>query len=168
MPVSPSILFADRTPENQISCLQLFEEYAPSNVHLCSDPEELSANLDSIAPNILFIDLLLFPEDECIVILDSILEKHPDLLLVAAIPHENNELEQQIIKRNLFFYVSIPYEDSEIQLALKRATTKLNLNASQQNAEALNRMPPFYGIIGETSVMQNLFNLITKVSTDDA
>ncbi len=167
MPVSPSILFADRTPDKQMSCLQLFEEYAPSNVHLCSTPEELNTSLDSITPNILFFDLLLAPEDECIAMLDSILENYPDLLVVASIPHENHELEQQIIKRNLFFYVSIPYEESEIQLALKRATTRLNLDSPPEPSETSSRMPPFYGIIGETKVMQNLFNLITKVSEDD-
>lgn len=167
MPVSPSILFADRTPEKQLSCLQLFEEFSRSNVHLCSRHEDLTANLDSLAPDILFFDLLLAPEDECMSLLDSILENYPNLLVIAAIPHLNNELEQQIIKRSLFFYVSIPYEESEIQLALKRAATKLNLNAPSQPADTSSRKPPFYGIIGETKVMQNLFNLITKVSDDD-
>jgi len=167
MPVSPSILFADRTPEKQLSCLQLFEEFSQSSVHNCSRHEDLTAKLDSLTPDILFFDLLLAPMADCIALLDSILENYPSLLVIVAIPHQNNELEQEIVKRSLFFYVTIPYEKSEIQLALKRAATKLNLNAPSKSADTSNRKPPFYGIIGETKVMQNLFNLITKVSEDD-
>ncbi len=99
--------------------------------------------------------------------LDSIQEKYPDLLIITAIPHENHELEQEIITRNLFFYVNTPYEAGEIKLALKRSTTKLNFNTPVHATEPAKRLPPFYGIIGETRVMQNLFNLITKVAEDD-
>ena len=103
--------------------------------------------------------------------LDSIRENYPDLLVIAAIPHENHDLEQEIIKRNLFFYVSTPYEAGEIQLALKRSTTKLNCNthahAPPHATDPAKRLPPFYGIIGETRVMQKLFTLITKVAEDD-
>ncbi len=167
MKVSPSILFADRTPEKQTTCLQLFEEYAPSNIHLCAKHNEIITNLDSLNPDILFFDLLLAPEKEVILLLDSILESYPNLLLIAAIPQNNNVLEQQIITRNLFFYVTTPYEKTEIQLALKRTTTKLHINSSQQLIESSNKALPFYGIIGETKVMQNLFSLITKVAEDD-
>jgi DNA-binding NtrC family response regulator len=167
MTVSSSILFADSTPEEQNTCLQLFEEYAPSNVHLCSNHNEIITNLDSLTPDILFFDLLLAPENEAIALLDSILENYPDLLLIAAIPQKNNELEHQIITRNLFFYVTTPYEQTEIQLALKRAKTKLNINSSQQPAKPSNKVLPFYGIIGETKVMQNLFSLVAKVAEDD-
>jgi DNA-binding NtrC family response regulator len=167
MTVPSSILFADRTPEKQSTCLQLFKEYAPSNVHLCSNHNEIRENLESLTPDILFFDLLLAPANEAIALLDSILEDYPDLLLIAAIPQKSNDLEQQIITRNLFFYVTTPYEQSEIQLALKRAKTKLNINSSQQTTKPSNKILPFYGIIGETRVMQNLFSLVTKVAEDD-
>jgi len=167
MQVTPIILFADRTPEQQNVCMELFEHYAPSNVRLCSDASTVIADTVKLDPDILFLDLLLKPEAECITWLDTIIAKFPDLLIIAAIPHDNQVIEQQIITREIFFYVSTPYIKAEIQLALKRATTKLNLNAPQTVVDPAKRMPPFYGIIGETRIMQNLFNLIIKVSEDD-
>jgi DNA-binding NtrC family response regulator len=167
MPASLKILFAAHTPEKQITCIQLFEEYAPSNFYLCSAPNDITANINEHRPDILFLELLLVPEQESMTMLDSVQESYPDLLIIAAIPQENKALEQEIIKRNLFFYVSTPYENAEIQLALKRAVTKLNLHPPAQTTITPKRLAPFYGIIGETTVMQNLFNLITKVSEDD-
>ena len=167
MPASPTILFADRTPDKQLTCKQLFEEYAPSNVYICSHSDELISKIDSHHPDILFLDLLLSPEQKSITTLDFIQESYPDLLLIAAIPQDNHALEQEIIKRNLFFYVGTPYEATEIQLALKRATTKLNFNTPAQAIVSPKRLPPFYGIIGEARVMQNLFDLIAKVAEDD-
>jgi DNA-binding NtrC family response regulator len=167
MLAAPAILFADRTPEKHPFCLQLFHELAPDNVHVCSSPESIAETLALQNINILFLDLLLYPEEECITKLDSIQKEHPDLLVVVAIPAGNQELEQHILNRNIFFYVTTPYEETEIQLALKRALAKLNIPSSSLPVNDTKRRPPFYGIIGETRVMQNLFNLITKVSEDD-
>ncbi len=167
MQPSLTILFADRSPEKQSGCLALFEEYPSSNIHFCSKKEELIIDIDSLRPDILFLDVLLWPEQEGLTTLDNIREKYSQLLVIAVIPHDAPHLEQEIIKRDLFFYVTTPYEATEIQLALKRATTKLNLIPPAQKKSASKRLPPFYGIIGETKVMQNLFSLIKKVANDD-
>jgi DNA-binding NtrC family response regulator len=167
MLAAPTILFADRTPEKQTFCLHLFGNFAPDNVYTSSSPEEIAETLAQHNVSILFLDLPLYPEEECMTKLDAIQKDYPDLLIIAAIPRDNQKLEQQILSRNTFFYVTTPYEEPEIQLALKRALAKLNSQSSALPANNRKRMPAFYGIIGETRVMQNLFNLITKVSEDD-
>lgn len=166
MPAAPTILFTDRIPEKQEVCLQLFEVFAPGNTYLSSSPDEIREILAQKAINILFLDLQLSPEKECIEWLDTIQQAYPDLLIIASIPQGNHELEQQIVNRSTFFYVNTPYDEAEIQLALKRAKAKLNLPPAP-TATTKKRLPAFYGIIGETQKMQNLFSLITKVSEDD-
>jgi DNA-binding NtrC family response regulator len=167
MLAAPTILFADRSPEKQTFCLQLFEKITPGNVLICSSPDGITEILAQHNVSILFLDLALYPEEECMKKLDVIQKDYPDLLIIAAIPENNLKLEQQIVSRNTFFYVTTPYEETEIQFALKRALAKLNIQSSPLPVNNRKRMPAFYGIIGETRVMQNLFNLITKVSEDD-
>ena len=164
---TPKILFADRSPRDQDSCIQLFEEAAPGNVHLCNNITELSDNLNGNNIDLLFLDLMLSPEDNRLTHLDTIQKDYPDLLIIAAIPQGNHALEQQILSRDLFFYVTTPYDETEIQLALKRSVAKLNLQQPPLPEIPQKRAPAFYGLIGETPVMQNLFDLIKKVSEDD-
>lgn len=164
---TPSILFADCHPEEQTTCLQILKHSSPGCIHTCSDPDEISEILTTRKINILFLDLTLFPENETINNLDLIQEHFTDLLIVAAIPEDDSTLEQHILNRDTFFYLTKPYKDSEVQIALKRALAKLNITINTPSVSTKKRLPPFYGIIGETPVMQNLFNLISKVSEDD-
>ncbi len=166
MLASPTILFSDHTPEEHLICLQLFEKYAPGGVHTCSTPDKLTEILTLQRIDILFFDLTLYPAEECMSQLDAIQSDFPNLLLIAAIPEGNSKLEAAILSRNTFFYITTPYKDSDIELALKRALAKLNIQTTATQVTARKSMPPFYGIIGQTPVMQNLFNLIKKVSED--
>ncbi len=163
----PTILFADRNPQDQAICIRLFEEIAPNNLYLCKSIPELTDTLAQHDINLLFLDLLLFPEKDCLAKLDTIQQKYPNLLIIAAIPQGNHTLEQEILNSNLFFYVTTPYNETEVQLALKRSLAKLNLQPSVLSTKLRKRKPAFYGMIGETVIMQNLFDLITKVSEDD-
>ncbi|AGF79593.1 CheY-like receiver, AAA-type ATPase and DNA-binding domain-containing response regulator [Desulfocapsa sulfexigens DSM 10523] len=166
MSATPTILFSDPTPEKQLFCLQLFSESAPDNVHICSSPDALIETLSKVKVDILFLNLTLFPDEECISHLDAIQNDFPELLIIAAIPEDQTALEQEILSRNTFFYITIPYKESEVQLALKRALTKLAIQPTDTSVNSRKRLPPFHGIIGETEVMQNLFSLIKKISED--
>lgn len=166
MSAAPTILFSDQTPEEHIFCLQLFEKYAPGNVNTCRTPAAISETLIQHKIRILFLNLTLYPEDECISQLDSIQDDFPELLIIAAIPENNTTLEQEVLSRDTFFYITIPYKESEVHLALKRALAKLAIQPAEIQVNSRKRLPPFHGIIGETEVMQNLFSLITKVSED--
>lgn len=164
---TPRILFADRSPQDHNSCMQLFEKTAPDNVLLCKNISELSCSLTDNNIDLLFIDLALSPENDNLAWLDTIQQNYPELLIVAAIPQGNNILEQQIQKRNLFLSVTTPYDKAEIQLALKRSVAELEQQQSSLPEKTIERKPTFYGLIGETEIMQNLFDLIRKVSEDD-
>ncbi len=167
MLASPTILFSATSPESHPFCLQLLKESAATDIYTCSNSEEISNTLQTQEIHIIFLDSTLYPESEYMTNLDAIQTEYPELLVIAAIPDDNPALEQEILNRDTFFYISTPYQDSEVQLALKRALAKLNIQPSAPVTTAKKRLPPFYGIIGETRVMQNLFNLIAKVAEDD-
>lgn len=167
MAEAPTIVFADRDPQQHADCLRLFETTAPGKVHLCQSIPELTDTLENNVINLLFLDLQLYAEKDCLDKLDTIQQEYPHLLVIAVIPLGDHALEQEILNRNIFFYVTTPYEKSDIQFALKRASAKLNLQPSGASSSPQKRKPAFYGLIGETAVMQNLFDLISKVAEDD-
>lgn len=162
----PTIVFADRSPIHSL-CLDIFEKIAPDHVHSCTGSEEMMETLASHSVDILFLNLSLYPYEQCLARLKAVQKEYSELLIITAIPEENQKLEQQILNQNPFFYVTTPYEKGEIQLALKRALAKLNLQVNAAPLVLRKSRPPFYGIIGESRVMQKLFSLITKVSEDD-
>lgn len=167
MPAVPTILFADRSPETQSTCLQLFEQIASGNFYISSSHEELVTTLQQQHIDILFLDLALSPEINGIALLDEIQENTPDLLVVASVPQNDLELEQELLDRNLFYYINIPYQEAEVQLALKRACIKLGIHTNSAPATRKKATNDFYGLIGQTPAMRNLFDLISKVSEDD-
>ncbi|MBU1140698.1 MAG: sigma-54 dependent transcriptional regulator [Proteobacteria bacterium] len=166
MPAVPTILFADRAPETQTTCLQLFEQITSGDFHVSSNQEDVVDTLRQRNIDILFLDLALSPETNGIVLLDKIQASFPDLLIVAAVPQDDLELEQEILDRNLFYYINIPYQEAEVQLALKRACIKLGIQYTSA-PEAPKKTNDFYGLIGETQAMRTLFDLISKISEDD-
>ncbi len=167
MSVTPKILFADTAPEENNSCLQILQQFvSEKNLYTCSDPEVIPDILTQNAVNLLLLDLSLYPE-KGIKELEKLQNDFPELLIIAAIPEGADELEQMILDLDIFFYITTPYKDSDVQLALKRGLARLGASQSSAATEKKKRLPAFYGIIGETAVMQDLFNLISKISDDD-
>ncbi len=163
----PSILFADRQPDKQDICLQLFQEVTSDALHTCSNKKDLLQTLEQEQIDILFLDLSLSSEESGITLLDDIQKEQTDLLIIAAVPKDNLKLEQEILDRDIFYYINTPYQKSEVQLGLKRACIKLGLDCSPKKPAAPRVINDFYGLIGESRVMQTLFDMITKVSDDD-
>ncbi len=167
MPVIPKILFANQDPAKNGDCLQILKQYVgEEDIFTCSDSAAIPSIIAENDVNILFLDLTIYQHDS-IERLDSIQSEFPELLIIAAIPENARLLEQQILDRKTFFYVTTPYQNSDIQLAIKRGLAKVGASTTNAVTEKRERLPAFYGIIGETAVMQNLFDLISKVSEDD-
>lgn len=167
MPAVPTILFATRAPETQTICLQLFEQFTSGNFHVSSNQEDLADTLRNSDIDILFLDLALTPELNGITLLNEIQNNFPDLLIIAAVPQDDLELEQEILDRNLFYYINLPYKEAEVELALKRACIKLGIQHTSASGSNKKTRNDFYGLIGETKAMRNLFDLISKISEDD-
>ena len=150
-----------------MTCIELFEQISPGNFHVSSNQKDLVNTLQEKNITILFLDLGLSPEINGITLLDEIQSSFPDLLIVAAVPQDDLELEQEILDHNLFYYINIPYQEAEIQLALKRACIKLGIQYNSVPESNNKSKNDFYGLIGATPAMKNLFDLITKISEDD-
>ncbi len=167
MSAVPVILFADQHPDRQDTCLQVFQEMSADTLHTCSNPDDLMQKLQEERIDILFLALDLTSDDESIDLLDTIQKRHPKLLIIAAVPEDNLQLEQKILDRDLFYYINTPYQKADVQLGVKRACIKLGHTYTPEKSFPARTGGSFYGLIGNSRPMQNLFNLITRVSEDD-
>ncbi len=117
--------------------------------------------------SLLLTDLFL-PKREGIALLKETHASNPEIITIAAIPSGNREIITEVLRLGTFFYINSPYDYGEAVIAVSRG---LNYSASmsqEKKASVKSRKSEgFHGIIGDSSVMQNLFYLISKVADDD-
>ncbi|MDP3480385.1 MAG: sigma-54 dependent transcriptional regulator [Desulfoprunum sp.] len=132
-----------------------------------SDEKALPGILQDSPPQILLIDLCFPTPEQIFTLLDSLKKRHPGLIIVPAIPEGRRDLIKKVIARDVFFYLNKPFEPLEISYALKKAAETLPPRQPLPSTLSQPASRSFHGIIGNSTSMKNLFDLITKVADDD-
>jgi len=129
--------------------------------------EKLQSMLSSEKYHVLLLDYS-FPDQLAFVpLLEKITADHPDILIIPLIPEEKNDYIRAAIELNTFFYVTLPLDESELVIALKRAQAKCSIHLNQRSHRKSNKCDAFPGFIGNCTKMQNLFELIYRVADDE-
>ncbi len=131
------------------------------------NPSELLPFLHKTPIDILFIDLSISSPFDGKQLLGAIQEKFEHILIIAIIPDGNSDLVKTVLHSNVFFYVKKPYDPAELENALKKALEKLSPNSAKPLSKKATNKTSFYGIIGKSKTMLQLFDLITRVAEDD-
>ena len=129
--------------------------------------QELFSILSHSSAQLLIYDLALPGADNGLTILRKIHTNHPELLIIAVIPDGAEDLDESVLRLDLFFYIHKPYDLAEIRIALKRAQSKLSRRPIAAPSSSQKPLTSFYGLIGHSRPMQQLFELITKVAEDE-
>ena len=162
-----TILLADNTLEKT----DLLSDHVKDNSSfLCRQyhtEKELFSLLHDSSVQLLFYDLALPDAEERLATIHKVHRDHPDLLIIAVIPDGAEELLESVLKLDLFFYVHKPYDPAEIRIALKRAQSKINSRPNTGPANNQEVPPSYYGMIGQSQRMRQLFELISKVAEDE-
>jgi len=138
-----------------------------------SDQQEVASakNLQSMLSSEIYHILLLdcsFPDQLPFVpLLKRITAEHPDMLIIPFIPENKDEYIEAAIEFNTFFYVTLPLDESELTIALKRAQTKCSHQLNIRLHSKSSKRYAFPGFIGNCSKMQDLFELIYRVADDE-
>ncbi|MBW6521337.1 MAG: sigma-54 dependent transcriptional regulator [Desulfoarculaceae bacterium] len=162
-----TILFAVNTLEKTAI---LSDHVKDNSSFLCrhyQTEKELFSILNHSAIQLLIYDLALPDAENGLATVQQIQTDHPDLLIIAVIPEGADELIKSVLKLDLFFYIHKPYDPAEIRIALKRAQSKINSRPSAAADDYQEPQPSFYGMIGQSQRMRQLFELITKVAEDE-
>ena len=129
--------------------------------------EALLCTLQESQVRILLIDLCFPAPEQVFSLIDTLRENYPDMIILPIIPEGHRDLIKKVIDRDIFFYLNKPFDPLEISLALKRTGKVLLPKRPVSTVQNPPILSSFHGIIGSSTSMQKLFELITKVADDD-
>lgn len=164
---TPTILFADREPDGLSAISNTLDLQFNCNIEHVFTEKELDASLQNNSIAILVIDLFFFKNDEELTLITSLKKRHPDTLILPIIPSGRPQLIKQILDLELFYFIHRPIDPIETSLALKRAYETLPAAKKLSKQPVKPKQFPFHGMIGSSSSIRRLFDLITRVAEDD-
>ncbi len=166
MSVIPTILVADREIDGFSAHSEALDlQYSCTFLHVFSE-EELRASLQQQSIEILVLDLNFSPHDG-LNYLANLRSTFPDLVLLPIIPAGQPQLIKDVLALDLFFFIHKPLDLLEIRLALKRVFETLVIPNKKIALTEQPKHTSFHGMIGATSVMQQLFTMIARIADDD-
>lgn len=168
MPALPiTILIADKDTDGLSSYAGKLElEFSCTIDHVCTE-QELRTLLDNTAATILVIDLNFSDKNEGISFLASLKDNYPNTYILPIIPSSQPYIIKQIFSLDLYYFIHKPIDLSEIKIALKRAFESIAINKSMDKTILEPPRPCFHGIIGNTPIMKQLYDMISRVADDD-
>ncbi len=164
MTETPQILFIDSDNRNAQKLIDSLQESFDNSFTHIVNTEEISTHISAKQHNIIFIAFSSTNFEKKILLLTQ-LSQIPTNIIIAAVPEDDKEITSKIIEFQPFFYISKPYDRTEVQLVLKRALEKCDhLLKSRKNNISQDK---FCGIVGRSPQMQNIYDLISRVAEDD-
>jgi DNA-binding NtrC family response regulator len=167
MAVTPRILIADCDSDGLSAYTGRLDLPFTCTFFHASSETELHAALESEALSVLIFDLNFTAHSDGITLLASLRNRFPAMAIVPIIPAGQPHLIKQVLALDLFFYIHKPIDPLEVQSALKRVYDTLGLVSVPPPATAQMSKFCFHGMIGSTHLMQQLFDMITRIADDD-
>ena len=129
-------------------------------------PEEALEIIEKEKVSLLLADIFL-PNKEGLELIKKVQKMDPEVVPVAIVPLHNREMEVEVLKMGAFFYIHTPYDFSEAVIAASRALTFYDFRAhGEPRGAQVRKKDGFFGIIGGSPVIDNLFRVVEKVAAD--
>ena len=123
--------------------------------------------MDTYAFNLVFLDIRL-PDINGIEILSHLRERHEDTEVIIITGHGSIDSAIEAIKKGACHYVTKPFKLEEIKVLSARAKEQIALREENRRLrEAVAGEDILDGFIGSGEAMQEIFNMIKKVSIVD-
>lgn len=119
------------------------------------------------------IDLALIdikmPEMDGLELLELIKRKWPDLTVVMMTAYGTIETAVYAMKQGAYDFITKPFDHDALLLRLEKALERSSLLAENRRLKQDNTaaLPMFYGMVGESTVMQRVFETIRMVAATD-
>jgi DNA-binding NtrC family response regulator len=102
-------------------------------------------------------------------LLATLKERQPELEALLLTAHGSVETAIQAMKRGAYDYLTKPFNLPELEIHVRKAFEKVQLARRQrQRLEQVNYEAPRYRIVGSSTAMQQVIDLIQKVAATDA
>ncbi len=101
-------------------------------------------------------------------LLKNVKESSPDTIFVVMTAFGTTESAVEAMKLGAYDYIQKPFQMDDIRLVVKNALEKQKLQKDVSILKKQLKIPSIENIIGASSVMQDLFNIITKSASSSA
>ena len=159
-----NIIFIDKEKEKISDLFVALQRTFSNPLHHITDEQDFSRRIRQDPHSIVFIDVSLTNRINGLTLLKN-LSRNTRHILIAVLPEKESPLIPHVFEINPFFFITKPYNPSEITFTLNKA---LDRAAFLHKAYSpVKEGQGFCGIIGHSSIMKQLFDLIARVAEDD-
>ncbi len=129
---------------------------------MAANSDAVFAALGERVPTLMILDVWLQNSKmDGIEILEEVKKVHPDMPVIVISGHGTIETAVAAIKKGAYDFVEKPFNADRLVLAVNRALEAARLR--RENSELKGRMPD-WGIVGQSSIMGSLRNVIERVA----
>ncbi len=156
-PVSRVLVVDDEANLRKVLAAMLRKE--GHDVTTASDGEQALAEISKHKTDVVVTDLVM-PKVGGLEILKSMIANHPEIPVIIITAHGTVDSAVEAIKLGAFDYITKPFEQSEIQAVVAKATRTAVANSKNVRADGRARS----SIIGTSTLMADVFKVIDKVA----
>ena len=137
------------------------------NVMEASDGIEAFEIIKAKSPSLIFLDINM-PKINGIQVLEEINQMKSPPMIVIVTAYGSEKVAVDAMKKGAYDYIAKPYEIDDLRLIAKHAFEKLALEEENARLRSeINRLGSRGKIVGESQVMNQVFNKIEKVGPSD-
>ncbi len=163
-----SVLLVEHSASKREELAGRLRKEIDSVVHAVGSPGEAAEILAGGAVCVLIIGLGL-PLYKGLSLHKFVLSHHSQVLVLPVVPLGGQEQIVEVLRAGAFSYINSPYNFSEAVIVTARALYFYDLLFHQEKRGAkVRKSDGFYGIIGKSSQMQAIFELIGKLAEDSS
>ncbi len=160
------LLIADHDP----SLVEFLSERLDLNFQPVFEQVNTESELYDLIGNstfhILLLDTGFCLDSNFLQLVEFIRTTSPTTLIIPTIPPDRKYPIKQVLELELYHYIKKPFEPVETSVALRRACESLPTPAEKIGPNHGN-VESYQGMIGKTSAMRQLFDLIVRIAEDD-
>jgi len=169
MAKSLNIIIADRENSNISSCTGDLSLPFPCNFAVVATETDLRTAFHEKTIEILVIDHDFAANGSSFSLIRKILKHHPQTVIVPALPANDPDLIKQALNLDLYHFIYKPLDPLEASIAIKRAYENLGKSRKDRKGQTPRQSSTsFHGMIGNSKVMNELFDLVERVAADDS
>jgi two-component system response regulator HydG len=162
-----SIMIVDDEKIVRESFLHWFEKYG-HRVEAAASGFEALQKLENVPFDLLFVDIKM-PGMNGIELLGKVKEEYPDTTVVIITAYGSIETAVDAMKIGAADYLLKPFKPQQLSLVMQKVATQRRLLSEYNYVKGrLEEITRFDNIIGQSSAMQDVFDLIPEVAQSDS
>lgn len=164
---TPRLLIADDDKKTR-DFVAAFLKYKGYDVVQACDGQDALDKLETEEVHLVITDLMM-PRVNGLEFVKKLKTMRPGTVIIAYSAFGNYEMASNLLKAGVFFYLEKPFNLDELETHVKRGFEHQSLQSQTYRAKpALKNRALMPNIIGESSKMLSLFELIEKVAESDS